>query len=76
MHFAGGIAQLTGAATAPPHRRRGVQAALLAARLDDAVGAGCEVAVVTTQPASTSAEENVRRRGFGLLYTRAVLRRR
>jgi GNAT superfamily N-acetyltransferase len=75
VRFAGPIAQLTGAATAPPHRRRGVQAALLAARLDDAAAAGCEVAVVTTQPASKS-QENVQRRGFALLYTRAVLRRR
>jgi GNAT superfamily N-acetyltransferase len=75
VRFVGGIAQLTGAATAPPHRRRGVQAALLAARLDDAAAAGCDVAVVTTQPASTS-QENVQRRGFALLYTRAVLRRR
>lgn len=52
-----------------------MQAALLAARLDDAAAAGCEVAVVTTQPASTS-QENVQRRRFDLLYTRAVLRRR
>ena len=31
-----GVAQLTGAATAPAHRRRGVQTALLSARLADA----------------------------------------
>jgi ribosomal protein S18 acetylase RimI-like enzyme len=67
-----GIAQLTGAATAPAYRRRGVQSALLAARLADAAAAGCDVAVVTTQPASRS-QHNVQRRGFDLLYTRAVL---
>jgi ribosomal protein S18 acetylase RimI-like enzyme len=66
-----GIAQMTGAATAPEHRRRGVQNALLAARLADAAAAGCDVAVITTQPASKS-HENAQRQGFELLYTRAV----
>lgn len=67
-----GIAQLVGAATLPAHRRRGVQAALVATRLADAVAAGCDVAVVTTQPGSTS-QHNTQRRGFHLLYTRAIL---
>nr|WP_091273111.1 GNAT family N-acetyltransferase [Parafrankia sp. CH37] len=72
MRTADGVAQLTGAATAPAHRRRGVQSALLAARLADAVTAGCDIAVVTTQPGSTS-QQNAQRQGFDLLYTRAVL---
>lgn len=72
VRFAHGIAQLTGAATAPAHRRRGVQTALLAARLVDAAAAGCDIAVVTTAPGSKS-QENVQRRGFDLLYTRAIL---
>jgi ribosomal protein S18 acetylase RimI-like enzyme len=67
-----GVAQMTGAATAPAHRRRGVQTALVAARLADAAAAGCDIAVVTTMPGSKS-QENVQRRGFELLYTRAVL---
>jgi len=67
-----GIAQLCGAATLPEHRRRGVQGALLAERLRVAANAGCDVAVVTTQPASKS-QENAQRHGFELLYTRAVL---
>jgi ribosomal protein S18 acetylase RimI-like enzyme len=67
-----GLAQLTGAATAPAHRRRGVQTALLSARLADAAAAGCDIAVVTTQPGSRS-QQNVQRRGFDLLYTRAIL---
>lgn len=67
-----GIAQLAGAATAPAHRRHGVQTALLAARLTDARAAGCDVAVITTQPGSTS-QQNAQRRGFDLLYTRATL---
>ena len=72
VRFSDGIAQLTGAATAPAHRRRGVQTALLAARLVDAAAAGCDIAVVTTAPGSKS-QENVQRRGFDLLYTRAIL---
>ncbi|MER5449975.1 GNAT family N-acetyltransferase [Streptomyces sp. NPDC002764] len=72
LRIADGVAQLTGAATAPEHRRRGVQTALLSARLADAAAAGCDIAVVTTQPASKS-QQNVQRRGFDLLYTRAVL---
>ena len=72
FRLAEGIAQFTGAATAPAHRRRGIQTALLSARLADAAAAGCDIAVVTTQPGSKS-QQNVQRRGFDLLYTRAVL---
>jgi GNAT superfamily N-acetyltransferase len=72
FRMAEGIAQFTGAATAPAHRRRGVQTALLSARLADAAAAGCDIAVVTTQPGSKS-QQNVQRQGFDLLYTRAVL---
>jgi ribosomal protein S18 acetylase RimI-like enzyme len=67
-----GVAQMTGSATAPAHRRRGIQSALIATRLADAAAAGCDIAVVTTQPGSES-QHNVQRRGFHLLYTRAVL---
>lgn len=70
--YVGGVAQLCGAATLPRHRRRGVQSALLAARLAAAAAEGCDVAVVTTQPGSKS-QENVQRLGFALLYARAVL---
>jgi GNAT superfamily N-acetyltransferase len=72
MRLAEGVAQLTGAATVPAHRRRGIQTALLAARLGDAADAGCDVAVITTQPGSKS-QQNAQRQGFDLLYTRAVL---
>ncbi len=75
IHMADGIAQLTGAATAPAHRRRGVQTALLSARLADAAAGGCDITVVTTQPASKS-QQNAQRRGFELLYTRAILVKR
>jgi ribosomal protein S18 acetylase RimI-like enzyme len=71
LRIVDGIAQMTGAATAPEHRRQGIQNALLAVRLGDAAAAGCDVAVVTTQPASKS-HENAQRQGFEILYTRAV----
>jgi hypothetical protein len=67
-----GVAQLCGAATLPAFRRRGVQTALLRRRLADARRASCDVAVMTTQPGSKS-HENGHRRGFALLYARAVL---
>jgi hypothetical protein len=54
------------------HRRRGVQTALLSARLADAAAAGCDIAVITTVPGSKS-QQNAQRQGFDLLYTRAVL---
>jgi ribosomal protein S18 acetylase RimI-like enzyme len=72
LRIVDGLAQLAGASTLPPHRRRGVQSALLRARLVEAAAAGCDLAVVTTEPASRS-QANVQRAGFTLLYVRAVL---
>jgi N-acetylglutamate synthase-like GNAT family acetyltransferase len=72
MRLFEGVALLTGAATLPDKRRRGVQSALLSSRLADAGRLGCDVAVVTTQPGSKS-QQNAQRQGFELLYTRAVL---
>lgn len=66
------VGQLCGAATLPAFRRRGVQTALLEARLADAARAGCELATMTTAPGSKS-QHNARRQGFELLYTRAIL---
>ena len=70
-----GLLQLAGATTLPAHRRRGVQSALLSARLVDAAESGCDLAIVTVEPASKS-QQNVQRAGFALLYPRAVLVRR
>ena len=67
-----GVAILCGAATIPSHRRRGVQAAFLERRLALAHDQGCDVAIVTTAPGSKS-QQNVQRRGFQLLYSRAIL---
>ncbi len=72
MRIQGEVAQLSGASTLPAHRRKGVQTALLARRLGDAARAGCGVAVVTTQPGSTS-QKNAQQHRFDLLYARAIL---
>ncbi len=66
------LAAIFGAATLPRFRRRGVQNALLQARLRQAKVAGCELAVVCTQPASGS-QRNAERNGFRLAYTKVVL---
>src|SRR4029078_13208698 len=68
MRIAEGVAQLTGAATITAHGRRGVEPALLPARLAAAAAAGCDVAVMTTQPGSKS-QQNAQRQGSDLLYT-------
>ena len=72
LRVSGSVALLCGAATLPAHRRRGVQTQLLEARLAFAAQAGCDLAVVTTQPGSKS-QENAQRQGFSLLYARAHL---
>src|SRR4051794_9426750 len=72
LRLVDGIAQLAGAATAPAHRRHGIQNALTALRLADAAAEGCDLAVIVTQPGSKS-QQNAQRRAFHLLYTRAIL---
>lgn len=67
-----GVAQFCGASTLPEHRRRGVQSALIRARMHDAIERGCTIATTTVQARSKSME-NMMRFGFGLLYARAVL---
>ena len=65
------LAAIFGAATLPGFRRRGVQNAFFQARLQAAKVAGCEIAVVCTQPASGS-QRNAERNGFKLAYTKTV----
>jgi GNAT superfamily N-acetyltransferase len=72
MRIDGDLAQIAGAGTVPHARGRGVQKALLRRRLADARQAGCTLAVVTTAP-GTRSQDNVMRRGFELLYARAIL---
>jgi N-acetylglutamate synthase-like GNAT family acetyltransferase len=72
LHFDDRLALLAGSGTLPPFRGRGVQKALVQRRLRDARDAGCEFAVVVTAP-GTRSQENVMRRGFELVYSRAIL---
>ncbi len=69
MRLTDGVAQLTGAATAPVFRVAGVQAALLAVRLRDAARAGCDNRRRRHRSGVDVAEERAAR-GFQLLYTR------
>jgi GNAT superfamily N-acetyltransferase len=71
----GRIAGLFGASTLPEFRKRGVQTALLEARLKRAVEAGCELAMSIAQPGSRS-QRNITRQGFQTLYTRVKFERR
>jgi GNAT superfamily N-acetyltransferase len=70
----GNIAGLFGASTLPEFRRRGVQTALLHARLRRAAETGCDLAVSLAQPGSAS-NRNIARRGFEALYTRVKFER-
>lgn len=67
-----GVAGLFGASTLPAFRRRGVQSALLTARLAWAREQGCDLAVSIAQPASAS-HRNLERFAFRVAYTRTKL---
>ena len=66
-------ALLGGAATLPAFRRRGVQRALIAARLAVAAHAGCDLAVITADPGSSSGR-NAERSGFQLVCNHVGMR--
>lgn len=72
MSLVDGIAFLGGATTLRNHRRRGFQTAMLEHRLAVARDHGIDLACVTTTPGSKS-NQNVQRRGFTPLYTRALM---
>lgn len=64
-----GVALFAGASTVPAFRGRGAQAALLAARLQAAADAGCDLAMMGALPGSAS-QRNAERAGFRIAYTR------
>ena len=74
MGIHAGVALLAGASTVPAGRGLGAQAVLLAARLREAKRRGCEIAMMVTDPGSTS-QRNAERRGFRVAYTRTKWRR-
>jgi len=63
---------LCGAGTLEEYRRRGLQTALLRARMAEAAKAGCDYAVVVTQGGSAS-QRNVERLGFSVAYSKVTV---
>jgi ribosomal protein S18 acetylase RimI-like enzyme len=61
-----------GAGTLAEFRGRGLQTALLRARLAADAAAGCEYAVVVTQ-AGTTSQRNCERLGFRLAYSKVTV---
>jgi GNAT superfamily N-acetyltransferase len=64
-----GVALFAGAATAPEMRRKGLQGALLEARMRYAFEHGCDLAMMVTEAGSES-QRNAERQGFRVAYTR------
>lgn len=69
-----GLALICGDGTVPDFRNRGVQSALLLARLERARTGGCDLAVICTQPGSRS-QHNAERQGFQVVYARTMMTR-
>jgi GNAT superfamily N-acetyltransferase len=70
----GAAALLSGDATRPGYRGRGLQLALIRARLAHAASRGCNLAMACTMPGSGS-QRNYERAGFRVAYTKAILRK-
>lgn len=64
-----GVALFGGAATVPELRRRGLQAALLEARMRYAFDHDCDLAMMVAEAGSNS-QRNAERQGFRIAYTR------
>jgi len=64
-----GVALFGGSSTVPELRRRGMQSALLEARMRYAFDHGCDLAMMAAMPGSNS-QRNVERKGFHIAYTR------
>ena len=72
MAVDGQVAGLFGASVLPEYRRRGIQQALLAARLRFARECGASLATIGSRP-DAATERNVRRMGFFLAYAKPIL---
>ncbi len=68
----GGVATLFADSTLRAARRQGLQRELIAARLNDAAAAGCDLAAASTLPGSGS-QRNYERLGFQPAYTKVIL---
>jgi len=69
-----GVTVLFGATVVPAWRRRGIQRALMAARVACGLRRGSDLACVMTSP-GIATERNAIRLGFSMAYTRVALRR-
>lgn len=67
-----GLATFFSTTTVLPYRGRGVQTALVRARLAFAARAGCDLVTVSTLPGNQS-QRNMQRAGFRVVYTRMVM---
>ncbi|HSP78091.1 MAG TPA: GNAT family N-acetyltransferase, partial [Myxococcaceae bacterium] len=67
-----GLTMLFGTSVKPAFRRRGIQQALIAARLRRARERGSELAIIVSRPGIPT-ERNAARLGFAMAYTRVVL---
>lgn len=67
------LASLWGAVVGEPYRRKGIQGALIARRLQQGVDEGCRLAVIECDPGIPT-ERNAVRLGFLLAYTRLGFR--
>jgi GNAT superfamily N-acetyltransferase len=67
-----GLATLFADSTMAPHRRAGLHRELIAARLNEGLAQGCDLATASTLPGSGS-QRNYERMGFEVVYTRITL---
>jgi len=67
-----GVAALFGTSVLPAFRRRGVQAALIARRLEQARDEGCNMATIGSRP-GIATERNSARLGFYVAYTKVIM---
>jgi hypothetical protein len=69
LFVADGVALFAGATTVPEHRNRGLQSALLHARMRYAYEHRCDLAMMVAEVGSQS-QRNAERAGFSVAYTR------
>jgi len=67
-----GVAWLSGAGILPGHRGRGLQGALVRARLSWAASVGCDLAASATEP-GTASQRTLEGCGFRVAYPKAIL---
>ena len=68
----GGLATLFADSTITDFRRLGLHRELIAARLNEALAQGCDLATASTQP-GTASQRNYERMGFEVVYTKVTL---